>query len=127
MDFVFRILKFGIVGISGIFVDFATTWFCKEKLKSNKYISNSIGFIFAATSNYILNRNWTFQSNNTQIIKEYSSFLIISMIGLGINNLIIYWLHGKMKLNFYFSKIIATGLVVVWNFLANYYYTFRQF
>jgi len=32
-----------------------------------------------------------------------------------------------MEINFLFSKIIATGLVVVWNFLANYYYTFRQF
>lgn len=126
MDFVFKLLKFGVVGISGILVDFAATWFCKEKLRFNRYISNSTGFLFAATSNYILNRSWTFQSNNTKIIKEYSSFLIISLVGLGLNNFTIYLLHEKLKLNFYFSKIIATGIVFVWNFGANYCFTFRR-
>ncbi|WP_436414978.1 GtrA family protein [Petrimonas sp.] len=125
MDFVFKFIKFGIVGGTGIIVDFSITWICKEKLQLNKYISNSIGFLFAATSNYILNRIWTFQSSNKQIVREYISFLFISLIGLGFNNLVIFILHEKMKMNFYFAKIIATGIVVLWNFFANYYFTFR--
>lgn len=125
MDFIFKLLKFGSVGISGMLVDFSITWICKDKLRINKYIANTIGFLLAATSNYILNRIWTFQSNNRQITKEYVSFLSISLIGLGINNLVIYVLIEKLDLNFYISKIIATGVVVIWNFLANYYFTFN--
>ena len=125
MDFVFKFIKFGIVGGTGIIVDFSITRICKEKLQLNKYISNSICFLFAATSNYILNRIWTFQSSNKQIVREYISFLFISLIGLGFNNLVIFILHEKMKMNFYFAKIIATGIVVLWNFFANYYFTFR--
>ena len=41
MDFVFKFIKFGIVGGTGIIVDFSITWICKEKLQLNKYISNS--------------------------------------------------------------------------------------
>ena len=37
-------------------VDFGMTWLCKEKLRWNKYLSNSIGFVLAATNNYIWNR-----------------------------------------------------------------------
>ena len=126
MDFIFKFLKFGVVGILGMAVDFLITWLCKEKLQFDKYISNSIGFIIAASSNYFFNRVWTFQSTNSQVIKEYSSFIVISIVGLGINNLIIYLLHEKMKLNFYIAKIIATGIVVLWNFFANYFFTFNK-
>jgi putative flippase GtrA len=52
-----KLLKFGIVGCSGMIIDFGMTYLCKEILKINKFISNGIGFILAATSNYFLNRN----------------------------------------------------------------------
>lgn len=126
MDFIFKFLKFGVVGILGMAVDFLITWLCKEKLQFDKYISNSIGFIIAASSNYFFNRVWTFQSTNNQIVKEYSSFLLISIFGLGLNNLIIYVVHEKMKFNFYLAKVIATGIVVLWNFFANYFFTFNK-
>ena len=94
-----RLIKFCVVGCSGMIVDFFFTWLCKEKLKWNKYISNSIGFILAATNNYIWNRIWTFQSQNMEVAREYISFIVISLIGLGLNNLIIYLLHEKLHCN----------------------------
>ena len=48
--FILKFLKFGVVGFSGVFVDFGITWLCKEKIRLNKYLSNAIGFICAATS-----------------------------------------------------------------------------
>ena len=105
-------------------VDFGTTWLCKEKFGWNKYISNSIGFILAATNNYIWNRLWTFQSTSTEIPVEYGKFLIIATIGLAINNFVIYLLHEKFKQNFYLSKLIAIAIVTIWNFTMNYFFTF---
>lgn len=121
---ILKFLKFCIVGFSGMVVDFGFTWLCKEKFKWNKYVSNSIGFVLAATNNYIWNRWWTFQSNNANIPIEYGKFLVISVIGLGLNNLVIYLLHEKLKLNFYLAKLIAIGVVTVWNFVMNYRFTF---
>lgn len=124
LPLLWRLMKFCIVGFSGMVVDFFFTWLCKEKIKWNKYISNSIGFVLAATNNYIWNRIWTFQSQGAEIAREYGSFFIISLIGLGINNLVIYLLHDKLHLNFYIAKVLAIGIVTIWNFGMNYLFTF---
>ena len=122
---IIKFLKFCAVGLSGMLIDFGTTWLLKEKVRINKYIANSTGFILAATSNYIWNRVWTFQSENDQIAVEYLSFILISVAGLGINNFVIFLLNDKLKINFYLSKLIAIGVVTIWNFLMNFIITFR--
>ena len=120
-----KLLKFGIVGCSGMIVDFGITYLCKEILKINKFLSNGIGFILAATSNYFLNRNWTFNSQTEDIGTQYVQFMIVSTIGLGINSLSLYILNEKLKWNFYFSKLIAIAITTIWNFFANLLFTFK--
>jgi len=117
-------LKFAAVGATGVFVDFGITYIFKEIFKVQKYVSNSIGFTVAASTNYILNRIWTFQSKDPEIAVEYTEFLIISLIGLGLNNFFLWLIIKKLKLNFYVAKLVAIGLVTIWNFLANYFITF---
>lgn len=120
----FKFIKFGIVGFSGLIVDFGLTWLSKEKLKIQKYIANAIGFTFAATSNYYLNRVWTFRSDNPAIALEYSQFVIVSLIGLAINTLILWLIVTRLKFNFYLSKVFAIIVVMLWNFFANLLFTF---
>jgi putative flippase GtrA len=122
---ILKFLKFCAVGFSGMLIDFGTTWLLKEKVRINKYIANSTGFILAATSNYIWNRVWTFRSVNDQIAREYMSFVLISVAGLGINNFVIYVLNDRLKFNFYLSKLLAVCVVTVWNFIMNFIITFR--
>ncbi len=124
-SFFWKFIKFGVVGFSGVFVDFGFTYACKEWIKIPKYIANAIGFSIAASSNYLFNRWWTFHSHNPQVMMEYSQFLAISLIGLGINTLILWILVSKYKKHFYLSKLFAIGVVTIWNFLANYFITFR--
>lgn len=120
----FKFLKFGLVGLSGLFVDFGTTYLLKETLKVPKYLSNAVGMLTAATTNYILNRIWTFHSSNPDIALEYSQFILISCIGLGLNTLIIWVLIKNRKMNFYLAKAIAIVVVMIWNFVANLLITF---
>ncbi len=120
-----KFLKFGIVGFSGLFIDFGITYICKEKLKIEKFISNSIGFCIAASSNYIFNRIWTFRSTNPEVMVEFSEFFLISLIGLGINLLILWILTNKFSKNFYLSKLFTIAVVTVWNFGANMLITFN--
>ena len=95
-----QFFKFCVVGGSGVFVDFGVTYLCKEWLKLNKYVANSLGFLCASTSNYILNRIWTFQNENPDITGQYLRFLGIAAVGLVIN------------------------VVTFWNFFMNYFFTF---
>ena len=122
--FFLKFLKFGAVGASGVIVNFGVTWFFKEVCKFNKYLSNILGFIFAATTNYVLNRWWTFQSTNPQVGTEYAKYFLISVIGLGIDTLTVYLLNGKLKWNFYLSKVFAVGAAMLWNFFGNLLFTF---
>ncbi len=119
-----KFLKFGTVGFSGLFVDFGLTYVFKEWLGVQKYVSNAIGFMTAASSNYILNRIWTFQSLNPNVAVEYTEFIIIALIGLVINTLILWVLVSRWQMNFYLSKVFAIAVVTVWNFFANLFVTF---
>lgn len=125
-SFFLKFLKFGIVGFSGLIIDFGITYLCKEILKIPKYIANAIGFLMAASTNYMLNRIWTFQSTNPEIAIEYGSFILISLIGLGINTFILWFIITRFKLNFYYSKAFAIAVVTIWNFLANAFFTFAS-
>ena len=119
-----QFIKFCVVGGTGVVVDFGITFLFKEKLKLNKYIANSLGFMAAASTNYLLNRWWTFRSHDPEVAQQYVQFVGISAIGLILNNIIIYLLNDKARLNFDLSKLIAIGLVTLWNFCMNYYFTF---
>lgn len=121
-----KFLKFGLVGFTGLIIDFGVTFLVKERLRWNKYVANSLGFILASINNYILNRLWTFHSHDPEIGWQFSKFLLVGVAGLIINNLIVYLLTEKARLNFYVSKFIAIVVVFIWNFLLNYLYTFTR-
>jgi putative flippase GtrA len=124
IELFWKFLKFGVVGLTGVIVDFGITFLLKEKIKIHKYLANAIGFSFAATTNYLLNRVWTFHSQNPHVANEYGRFILVSLVGLGINSLILWLMVSKFKRNFYFSKLIAIGITTIWNFAANVLFTF---
>ena len=121
---VYKLIKFMLVGIGGTAIDFGITYFLKEKVKINKYIANSIGYMSAATSNYIFTRIWAFDNTNPDILKQYLIFVTISLIGLGLINLFIWIFHEKFRINFYVAKVLALMIVLVWTFSAHYTITF---
>ncbi|HON19515.1 MAG TPA: GtrA family protein [Salinivirgaceae bacterium] len=123
-ELLIKFLKFGVVGFSGVIVDFGFTFVCKEWLKIPKYFANAIGFTIAATTNYILNRMWTFASTNPEVLREFGEFFVISLIGLSINTTVLYICIKRFGMNFYWAKLIAIGITTLWNFFANYLYTF---
>lgn len=124
-DLISKFFKFGLVGLSGVAVDFGVTWLAKERLKLHKYLANSLGFTVATISNYFLNKFWTFRAlGHDGLFLEFSKFFGIALAGLAINNLILFLLHEKLKFNFYLAKVFAIGVVAIWNFMGNYIYTF---
>jgi len=131
-----KFLKFGVVGASGAVIDFGLTALCKGILGIPELLANAIGFTLAATSNYYLNRVWTWKSTSKQVGIEYAKFFFVSLIGLGLNSLIVFLLKDisivprffdtRLDWDFWIAKIIATAIVMVWNFLANNFFTFRR-
>jgi putative flippase GtrA len=126
-EFLKKLIRFGLIGLSGMALDYGLTFLCKEYWLFDKYIANFFGFAVAATSNYFLNRLWVFKEEARSHAKQYTGFIGIAMIGLILNSTIIWILTDRILfLNFYFSKAIAIGLVFIWNFSMNYFLNFKK-
>jgi len=106
-------------------LDFGLTFLLKEKIKVNRYISNSIGFVSAATLNYALNRYWTFESQNAAISREFLLFMLFASIGLLINTAFLYLFERKLGYHFYVAKFLAILVTTTWNFTTNYFFNFH--
>ena len=52
----FKLLRFGVVGLSGMVIDFSITWLVKERLRWNKYLANTFGFSLAVIAVVFIGR-----------------------------------------------------------------------
>lgn len=121
-----KVFKFGLVGLLGTAIDFSLTFLLKDILDQNLYVANTIGFFIAASNNFYLNSFWTFGKAKKLSIHLYLTFIGVSAIGLLFHSIIIYVVHQQLHHEFYFSKCLATVIVFLWNFGANYLVTFRK-
>lgn len=117
--------KFFVVGGLGFGLDMGSTWLFKEKLKLKKYTANSLGFFVGILFRFVLNKFWAFQDSSPFWYIQLFKFGLIAAVGLVVVNYIIYLLTEKHKLMpFYRAKIVAMMGFMVWNFTANYFWTF---
>ena len=122
---IIKFLKFLLVGLSGMILDFSMTYFIKERLLLNKYFANSMGFSIAAISNFMLNKYYTFNSTNPEFLQEFYWFIAISIISLFIYNGVLWFGINKLNMKFYFSKMLGIFFITFWNFFAHLLITFQ--
>ncbi|MFA6307386.1 MAG: GtrA family protein [Patescibacteria group bacterium] len=116
--------KYASVGaISGI-LDFGTLFILTEFAGLHYLISATISFIIGGSTNYWLNKRWTFKSNG-QHRKQLPIFFVLATLGLIINNNIMYISVEKLELHYLWAKFLAAAIVTFWNFFGNRYLTFR--
>jgi putative flippase GtrA len=126
LPILYKFIMFGIIGCISMVLDFALTYLIKEKFKWNKYVANSISFCFVGFINFNLNRHFTFTDHTANYNIQLLKFFAVSSTGLVLNNLITYYFTEKREYNFYFSKLLATVIVIFWNFTMNKVFTFKS-
>lgn len=114
-----QIIKFGFVGGTAFVIDFGVLWLLTEFAGVHYLLSNCIAFTVSVIYNYILSVYWVFDvSNKHSKTTELIVFVVLSVIGLGINQLI-YWLCVEFaSVHYLISKIVATAVVMVYNFVT---------
>lgn len=121
-----RFFRFGVVGSLGFVIDFGITYLLKEGFGVWPFLANTAGFSMAVVNNYLLNKYWTFSEKSEFSARQFIGFLVISLIGLLINTALLALFFQALGLNFYLAKVIATGMVMCWNFLANRIWVFKS-
>lgn len=113
-----QILKFGIVGGIAFVIDYALLYVCTEYLNIYVLYSSIISFSISVIFNYIMSIKWVFDVNHKQTHKDFTIFIIFSIIGLGINQLIMYLGIERLHIYYMLVKIASTGIVMVYNFIT---------
>ena len=114
-----KIIKFSVVGGIATIIDFAFLYIFKEFLNIDVIIANTLSFIISVTYNYIASITWVFDVNkkkNKNI--QFVLFIILSIVGLIMNNIILYILTDKLNIYYLISKVIATIIVMIFNFVT---------
>ena len=147
-----RFIKFLLVGTLGFVIDFGTLIFLVEVVRLPEAIesatgltpntgvifANTISFTLAVISNFTLNRYWTYpESREKRKRVQLPQFTLVSVIGLILNNFILAILHTPFdsvlhllpaipaSIDGYIpAKIVATVVVLFWNFFVNRYWTY---
>lgn len=114
-----QISKFGIVGIISFGIDYGIFWLLNAKFGVYYLIANACSFSISVIINYILNLKFVFHSSKgTNKFAEFVIYIILNIIGLGLNQLIMRICVGFFEILPLLSKIIATCVVMVYNFIS---------
>lgn len=114
-----QVLKFGLVGGIAFFIDYIVLFACTEWLGIYYLISSFISFTVSTIFNYNASVRWVFHVDKSKSKKKnFITFMTFSVIGLCINQLIM-WLGVDMIHMYYMIvKIGATAIVMVFNFVT---------
>ncbi len=119
-----QLWRYGLVGLTSAIIDFGILYLLTDGFGFHYLWSATISFIVAASYNYYLNKTWTFKAGG-KLSKQVSIFLLIAGSGVLLNNLILYLLVEQAHWWYIYAKIIAAGIVTIWNFIGNKYLTFK--
>lgn len=112
-----QILKFGVVGCIAFVIDYGILFLLAKVIGLNELISAAISFIISLTFNYFLSTKWVFEAKK-QTPKEVIIFVLLSVVGLGINEVLIYLGTKKLGIDVMIVKLFATAIVMVYNFIT---------
>lgn len=121
-----QLFRYGFVGGMAFLVDYGTL-FCLTNYAGVPYLwSAAVAFILGLVTNYLISISWVFRhSGKMQIWQEFLFFAIIGVIGLGLNELIMYAGTDLLQLHYMISKLISTAIVFFWNFFARKFLLFN--
>ncbi|WP_305084402.1 GtrA family protein [uncultured Faecalibaculum sp.] len=114
-----QIFKFGIVGIIAFLIDYGLMVFCTEVLGIYYLWSTVISFTVSVIFNYFASIRWVFQVDNGKSqIANIVFFIVFSVIGLGINQVIMWCGVDGLHISYLIVKLFATAIVMIFNFIT---------
>lgn len=125
-----QFVRYLVTGGLAFVVDFGLFALCLYKFEWHYLLANLVGLIAGLVLNYVLSVVWVF-SECKRVLEnkkaaEFSIFAIVGFAGVGINQLLMYLMVGRLEWNEMLSKMVAAILVLMWNFGARKLMLFRK-
>ena len=114
-----QIFRFGIVGVVATLIDFLFLYFFKEVCNFPIIFSNTLSFMISVLYNYWASLTFVFDVNQEKSKKKnFILFMIFSVIGLLINDIIVWIVTDFVHIYYMISKVVATIVVMIFNFIT---------
>ena len=114
-----QIMKFGVVGGIAFIIDYICLIISKEIFELSVLLSAAIAFIISVIFNYILSIKWVFNVNKEiDQKKNFIIFIVLSIIGLILTEIIMWFGTDIIKISYLIVKIFATAIVMIFNFIT---------
>lgn len=117
-----QFLKFGVVGALAFLIDYGVLMLLSQVIGIDPVISASISFVVSVVFNYVASMHYVFtRRDDISRRREFTIFVILSAIGLVINEIIMVIgvnVLGDSALMVTITKLVATAIVMVWNFVS---------
>lgn len=121
-----QFFRYSFVGGIAFIVDFGSLFALTEFASLHYLLSAAIAFLLGLTINYTLSILWVFSKRRFPNRSfEFGIFALIGIVGLGFNELFIWFFTEFVHLHYLLSKIVSTVFVYLWNFFARRYTLFR--
>lgn len=138
-----RFFKFAMVGTLGAAIDFGVMNLLSHTTDMNLVTAGTISFICAVISNFTWNRLWTYpESRSRPLLGQLGMFFLVNLAGVAIRIPTLHYVEPPMlrffesvfhasyaTAEFYAKNLTlaaAVGIVMLWNFFVNRYWTYND-
>ncbi len=121
-----QFVRYFFVGGFAFVVDFGLLYILTEYAGLHYLLSATLSFIAGLLVNYIISCLWVFNGSKFKNrLVEFLFFAAIGVVGLALNDALIWLFTDCIGTHYMFSKIVAAAMVYLWNFFARKYLVFR--
>lgn len=120
-----RLLKFMIVGALGALIILGGTYVFTQIIGINYLISTAISIELSIIFAFLLNNYWSFAHvvNSIGLIQRLARYNVISLVGLSLNELILFILTDFLHIYYIISELFSIIIVFLFNYVLNVRYT----
>ena len=124
MDSFYQFIRFAGVGAIGTIAHYVTLIILVQCAGANPIGASTTGFVLGAFINYYLNYHYTFRSTRNHQ-EAMTKFFTVAVVGVFSNGAFMALATEILALPYLIAQVLATGMVLIWNFVANRLWTFR--
>lgn len=126
-NWLLQLFRYGFVGGAAFVIDYGTLFVLTHYAGVPYLWSAAVAFILGLVTNYLISISWVFQHNGKmRVWQEFLFFAVIGIIGLLLNELIMYVGTDLCHLHYMVSKLVSTAIVFFWNFFARKFLIFSK-
>ena len=114
-----QLWRFGVTGLMAFFLDIGILYILAEYAGCHYLAAAAVSFIAAVLFQYWTGTKYIFgHREDMKPAAELIVFVILSTIGLGMNEGTMWLLVEQVGLSYLAAKVLTTGIVMVWNFVS---------